>query len=106
MKRTSCSEAILRAVLAVGTVALVGCGGGVDRTVVVHEPAPATLEGPAEEVVTEEPAPESEVVIQEGNAPLDEPVVVERVVEVERQDPVIHIQVEREYFARHPHHRR
>jgi hypothetical protein len=96
---TSGTQAILRAALALGTFGLVGCGGG---TVVVHEPAPAPLQGPAEEVATEEPAPETEtVVVQEG----DEPVVVERTIEVE-QDPVIQIRIEKEYFGRHPHYQR
>ena len=90
MKRTSGNEMILRAVLAAGAFALAGCGGGVDRTVVVHEPVPGPVAvgEPTEEVVTEEPAPVEEVVVQEGN----EPVVVERTIEVERQDPVVFMQ--------------
>src|SRR5678815_3888857 len=93
-QHVSGSEAILRAVLALGTFGFAGCAG----TVVVHDPAPAPAPVPEQtEAVSEEPAPETEVtetVVQEGN----EPVVVERTIEVE-QDPVIQIRIEKEYFA-------
>lgn len=98
-QHVSGSEAILRAVLALGAIGFAGCAG----TVVVHDPAPAPV-AEQTEVASEEPAPETEVtetVVQEGN----EPVVVERTIEVE-QDPVIQIRIEKEYFARHPHHQR
>ena len=100
MKLSNGSETILRAVLAVGAVTLAGCGGGVDRTVVVHEPAP--VQQAETETVVEEP----EVVIDGNGEGPEEGTVVRRVVEEEQAPTVVHIQIEREYFARHPHHHR